>query len=316
MNSLVVQRALSSWSWTNSQSSESSRRRCSRRGSWRCSRSASVMRRVPLLASLAASRAEPVDRVAVVDLRRRRHRAASAAPAGDDARRRSARGRRRCPSEALRRIAERVDQPVVPGALAVDVADEAQPARRDGVVPLSSVAGSSAWSAGKSVPSIAASHTSLVKTRCASTSAIEESSPSQRSTVLARASGLGGTPRPAGPWRDLEQVAGVVEVVPDELFGQGVHRLLRGVHPQRHGRMEVDPVLRRQPVAVGRADARRVAERPGEGAAEALDRPVPRRQRGVGHATSPAGSATPPARASPVGASRPVPRRRCGRAAG
>ena len=67
--------------------------------------------------------------------------------------------------EALGRVAERVDEPVVPGAAAVDVADHRQPARRRRRrAARRRVAGVVGRSAGKSAPSIAASQTSLVNT--------------------------------------------------------------------------------------------------------------------------------------------------------
>ena len=103
--------------------------------------------------------------------------------------------------EALGRVAERVDQPVVPGAAAVEVAHGREPARRDGLVPREQRGGVVVGvAAGKSVPSIAASQTSLLQTWCSSTAATDSSAPSQLEHRGARQPLCRGRSRPAGPW--------------------------------------------------------------------------------------------------------------------
>ena len=80
----------------------------------------------------------------------------------------------------------------------------------------------------------------------------------------------------------LEEMAGVVEVVMDQVVQGSGHGALPGVDPQRGGRMEVDAVGCREPAAPSDWLARRVAERPREGPAEALDRVVAGSERGLG----------------------------------
>ena len=187
--------------------------------------------------------------------------------------------------EALRRVAQRVDDPVVPGVAPLDVADHREPARRRPPrAGRPARPGRRRRSAGSRSPSIAASQTSLVNTWCCSTLRDRLVRPVEGQHHLPGPDRARGSRRRAAAW--------------PRRAGRGCRRG-RGGRGGRAVRSWCAP--RCGPTATwaggsgcrwaraasccGSAGvlARRVAERAGERPAEALDRLVARVERRVGH---------------------------------
>ena len=193
--------------------------------------------------------------------------------------------------EALRWLAERVDDPVAPSAAAVEVADHRQPAgRRLLVAPgqldrvgLLHVGVVAALDRGQ--PDLAGEHevTHHLGQRLVRPVPVDRRASGHPDplVVLAREA-----------LHRVQQVADVLDVVVQhqlaDVRGGALPRGLGAVDPQRHRRVEVDPVGGRQPVAAGAVGggAGRVPERPGEGTTEALDRVVAGPERHLGHRRS------------------------------
>ena len=171
--------------------------------------------------------------------------------------------------EALRRLAQRVDDPVLPRAAAVDVADDRRASaaatalvpgdqRRPGRRPL----------ARREVvrPRSRPARPPWSSTRCSQHRWIESSGAVPAQHGSPRGTTRCGSRRRTAAWRGRAAPRVSSRSWWTSCSVSGVHRCLRGVHPQRHGRVEVDPVGRGQPVAAVACDglARRVPERPGE----------------------------------------------------
>ena len=167
--------------------------------------------------------------------------------------------------EALGRVAQRVDDLVVPRAAPVDVAHRVEPARCHLVLPHQQP-GDGVVVVRREVRSVDRGQPDLLA---------EDQVDEQLGERLVHA-----VPQLLCP---VDQVVGVVEVMTEELVDKWVHGGLPGVDPEVGGRVEVDAVGRRQPMRAVPFPTRHVVVRPRERPAEPLDRLVAGRERRVGH---------------------------------